>query len=147
MVYQFKKGSQIKANAQIAGEMCERLSEQGNLTAKALLDANRPEDAPLHNEFEWRDGVAAEKYREAQARHIINCLIVEAEDNEPVRAFFNIVRTEAEYHHVEAIFKSLDDTEKLLQTALNELKAFQSKYKRLQQLAPVFDAMEQIEIA
>ena len=147
MQYSFKPGSHITVNAQVAGEMCERLAAENRLTARDLLDENRPEDAPLHGAFEWDDSVAAEAYREGQARHIINCLqIVEAEKKEPVRAFFNIVQAQREYHHIETILKDEQSTSALLQTALKELDAFRKKYRQLSELAPVFDALDQIKI-
>ena len=147
MQYSFKPGSYIKVDAQAAGEMCERLAAENRLTAKELLNANRPADAPLHGAFEWDDSIAAEAYRENQARHIINCLqIVEPEKKEPVRAFFNIVRTESNYHHVDAIFQNETATSALLKTALAELESFRKKYRQLSELAPVFDALDQIKI-
>ena len=145
MVYAFKTGSFIKADAQAAGEMCEKLAAEGRLTAKNLVDENRPEEAPLHNEFEWDNDLAADKWREQQARHIIGSLIVKAEQREPVRAFFNITRNEPNYNHIETILESTDNTEKLLKTALNELIAFKKKYEMLEQLSKVFDAIEEVQ--
>lgn len=147
MTYQFKKSSYIKANAQIDGEMCERLAADDNLSAKALLDANRPEDAPLHNAFEWDDSVAAESWRVHQARHIINSLEVVIDGKEPVRAYFNIVRTEPEYRHIDTILQRQDTTQALLLTAYRELLAFRKKYSKLEQLAQVFAAVDQLNIA
>lgn len=145
MVYAFKTGSFIKADAQAAGEMCEKLAADGRLTAKNLVDENRPEEAPLHNEFEWDNDLAADKWRDQQARHIIGSLIVKAEQREPVRAFFNITRNEPNYNHIETILESTDNTEKLLKTALNELIAFKKKYEMLEQLSKVFDAIEEVQ--
>lgn len=145
MVYQFKKGSHIKADPTIAAEMLEKLDAENNLTAKALVDVNRPEDAPLHNEFEWDDNVAAEAYREQQARHIINCLEIVHEEREPVRAYFSIERKEATYQHITAILKESDKRAQLFQTALAELIAFKKKYAALTEFAKVFDAIEEIE--
>jgi len=146
MIYQFKSGSFIRADAQIAGEMCERLAEQGTLTPRSLLDANRDENAPLHNCFEWDDNAAAELYRESQARHIINCLCVVSKEKEPVRAYFNIVSSESPgYQHVNTIMQKQDDTERLLEMALKELEAFKRKYNQLRQLAPVFNALDSLE--
>lgn len=149
MVYQFKQGSFISGNisAQTAGEVCEKLERENRLSAKELLDVSRPADAPLHDAFEWRDDVAAEQFREQQARHIINCICVvdEAKTAEPVRAFFNIVRTEQQYQHIETILRSENDTQLLLQQALKELEAFKKKYAQLEQLAEVFRAIEEIK--
>lgn len=147
MTYQFRRGSYIKADAQSAGEMCEMLAAQDNLTAEALLEANRPEDAPLHDVFEWDDTIAAESWRKHQARHIINSLEIVIEGQEPVRAYFNIQRKEPEYHHIETILQRQDTTEALLATAYRELLAFQKKYKRLEELVPIFQAIDHLKIA
>ena len=145
MVYRFKSASYLSGvSAQAAGEQCERLAIEGRLTAKELVNENRPEDAPLHKAFEWRDDIAAEQWREQQARHIMASLVLVREDAEPVRAFFNIVREEAEYRHIESILQSADETEALLKTALRELCAFQKKYAMLRELAGVFAETEKL---
>lgn len=147
MVYRFKSSGYLSgAYAQAAGEQCEELAREGRLTAKNLVEINRPEDAPLHKAFEWRDGVAAENWREHQARHIIGSLELVREEAQPVRAFFNIVRSEPEYKHIETILQREDDTERLLRTALGELSAFQRKYHQLKALANVFAAIDQLRI-
>lgn len=70
--YEWKIGGIHKADANVAGEVCEALarSEEG-LSPETLLAASRNEEAPLHGEFEWNDETAAEKYRLGQARKII----------------------------------------------------------------------------
>lgn len=148
MVYEWKTASYIKADANIAGKQCEELERTGGLTPKRLLDANRDENAPLHNEFEWRDDIAAEKYRENQARHIIACLCIRAEttsgeQSEPVRAFLKIT-SDCEYQSLNVILRSANSHSAMLATALKELKAFQRKYRLLSELKPLFDVMEGI---
>lgn len=142
--YVFKDCSFIKADAQAAGEQCERLAAEGRLTAKGLVDENRPADAPLHNAFEWRDDVAGELYRQHQARHIMNSLMIVREDAEPVRVLLNIERKSAEYKHIETILQSEDDTRKMLDMALRELQWFEKKYRQLSELAAVFEAIEKV---
>lgn len=150
MVYEWKTASYIKADANVAGKQCEELEKTVGLTAKNLLDANRDENAPLHNEFEWRDDIAAERYRENQARHIIACLCVRAEtttgeQSEPVRAFLK-TEPESEYQSLNVILQSADSHSAMLATALKELKAFQNKYKMLSELKPLFGMIEDMEI-
>ena len=145
MVYKFKTGARIKTDAQITGAELERLEAEGNLTAKALVDASRPENAPLHKEFEWDDSKAAESYREQQARHIINSIEIVREEKEPMRAFFNIQRSEPQYHHVMAIMREPDSRQALLETAFAELNACKRKYKGLKELANVFAELEKAE--
>jgi hypothetical protein len=57
-------------DAKIIGPALENLNAEGKGTAADIVDAARPDDAPLHRYFEWDDGVAAERYRETQARHM-----------------------------------------------------------------------------
>lgn len=45
--------------------------EHGQLTPKLLVDVARDPDHELHSRFEWDDTVAAEKYRQEQARELI----------------------------------------------------------------------------
>lgn len=145
MVFQWKQGAHIKADAQQAGVLCSRLEAEGRLTAKALLDECRDEDSPLHNEFEWNDGIAAEKYRENQARHIINCLVTVHESASPTRSFFNVEYKTAEYRSVTAIMQNADGRDQLLSLALRELDAFKRKFNSLSELAAVFAAIEEIQ--
>lgn len=146
MVYQFKSGSHITVDAQTAGEQCEQLAREGRLTAKNLVELNRPEGAPLHDAFEWRDDVAAESWRELQGRHIIGCLTIVREEKEPQKAFFNLVRSENEYRHIETILQNQDEVALMLENALRELETFKKKYRQLRELASVFDAIDQLEI-
>lgn len=141
MTYQWKPGARIRANAQVAGEMCQLLERNGLLSAKNLLDANRPEDAPLHSEFEWDDSIAAESWREQQARTIINSLIVKVDQAEPVRAFFKIENAGNAYQAIETILSAEDKTQKLLTVALGELNALMHKYQTIEKLSGVWEAV------
>lgn len=145
MVYQWKTGARIRTDAQTAGEMCMKLADEGRLTARELLDVNRPEDAPLHGEFEWDDGIAAESWRVHQARNIINSLLVVPEKSEPVRGFFKIEQGERNYHSVTAILSRKDMAQRLFDNALRELMAFQRKYQSLEQFNEVWQAIANIQ--
>lgn len=145
MVFEFKQASRIKANAQAAGELCLSLQQTGGLTPKRLLDANRDESAPLHNEFEWNDAIAAESYREQQASYIIRQLVVKTDDaaGQPVRAFVSITSEERGYQSLEVVLKTPSLREQMLKNAKSEMLAFIAKYNTLEELANVFKAMEQ----
>lgn len=148
--YKWKNGSYIRANAQAAGEMCERLASEGRLTAKALLDANRAKDAPLHKAFEWNDRKAAEQYRLHQARHIISCIVrVDEATGKPeqVRAYFTLERKDPQYYSTEVILADEDKSALLEKSAMSELAAFQRKYAAIREkLAPVYDAIEMLRM-
>lgn len=140
--YVWHSAARIKADPQIAGQMCEQLEQTVGLTADTLLDANRPKDAPLHDEFEWDDSIAAEEYRKTQARHIIGSLrvVVGEKEEAPIRAFFPV--SKPLYESTKIIFSVPEKTEALMQQALRELGSFQRKYAALEKLQPVFAAID-----
>ena len=148
MIYKWKSGARAPVSAQVAGEVCEQMSAKGKLTPKALVDASRPEDAPLHKAFEWDDQKAAERYRESQAAYIIRSIEVKREDaTEPVRAFFSVPKeggTSYQYHSIDTILRSTDSRESLLEAAKRELEAFTRKYDQLVELAEVIEAAERL---
>ena len=55
----------------LASEIKAIRDKHGKLTPKLVLDTARNPDHPLHSQFEWKDGIAAEKYRVLQARELI----------------------------------------------------------------------------
>lgn len=149
MIYKWKNFS-YKTSAEVAGQVCEELDRTVGLTPENLVDASRPEDAPLHNEFEWDDMIAAEEFRRVQARGIISNLSIVIEENKqaPVRAFFSLQSGFREnsgiYESTITIMDDSDKREKLLNTAKRELDAFMRKYQMLTELASVFAAINEI---
>ena len=148
--YQWKAGSRIRADAQASAEQFEQLaSTPQGLTAQTLLDASRPESAPLHDENEWCDEKAANEWRLHQSRHFINSLVLIREvsnESAPVASRAFCIANEASKY--EPILKIMQDTQKrasLLSAALHELKAFKQKYRQLSELRTVFEAAEEIE--
>ncbi len=146
-VYQWKQGSRCALDAQKAGEVCAKLEQSGNLTPAALVKASRRKNAALHDYFEWRDDVAAEKYRESQAAYIIRSIeVTTLGTSEPIRAFVS-VSTNAEpaartYIGIERAMTDEETRDEVLINALAELKAFERKYAGFQELAGVIDAIK-----
>lgn len=72
----------------------ERIREEngGLLTVASIVEAAKDEDSPLHKHFDWDDNTAAEKYREWQARALIQkCKItIENRPDTIVRAFVSV---------------------------------------------------------
>lgn len=143
MIYQWKSGARVKGNAQIAGEMCNQLEREGRLNAQTLVDVNRPEDAPLHNSFEWNDSIAGEEWRKYQARNIIHSLVITPENKAvETRAFFKLSSVQSNYDSVRTIIQDEDKNAQLLRDAEKELKAFQAKYRGIEKLEAVVDAID-----
>ena len=147
MVYQWNVNV-AGVKAQEAGELCEKLKNTIGLSPETLLDASRSEDALLHKQFEWDDGIAAEKYRVEQARHIIcNLKVVAAENTAPTRAFVTIQHSYGStsgYEHVVDVMSDEEKKAKLLETAKTELKWFKLKYQNLKELANVMKAIDEV---
>ena len=149
MIYQWKNAF-YKTAPDVAAAEFKRIDDTIGLTAENIVEESRNEEAPLHNEFEWRDDIAAEEYRKQQARMMLCSLTVkldEAPNSEPVRAFVNItgtIRGAGSYEPIQTVLKEADKTEALLKRAISELNAFKTKYIQLQQLADVFAAINNL---
>lgn len=76
-------------------ERIRRANPKESLSPPEVVEASRPEDAPLHSGIEWDDGVAAQQYRNGQVRGIIRSVYVSYASNtdpatEPVPSFVHI---------------------------------------------------------
>lgn len=146
--YSYRVPGLQKAPAEVTGKVFEELanSEKG-LSPRTLVDASRDVNAPLHNEFEWRDDVAAEKYRLTQAQGIITNLrivTIQADGSKALdRAFVVKPGGESQYVFIQNALSREDWRDHLLEEARRECKAFLGKYRRLQALAGVVNSMEQ----
>ena len=149
-VYKWKTGVRAKVSAQVAGEVCSRLADDGRLTPRDLVEESRPEDAPLHKEFEWDDAKAAEAYRETQASYIIRSIDVVVEElDEPVRAFVPVCEKDSPgvYSPIEVVMKSDSGRERTLRMAYEELSRFRSKYKTMVEFAKLFEEIDRLLFA
>lgn len=110
--------------------------QHGKLTPEIVLDEARDPEHPLHNRFEWRDDVAAEKWRREQARELIVSLKVRyaAPDGTPrdVRSWHAIAREHGHtFEPVEKIGEDPLSSKILLATAEREWRAMRSRYEHL----------------
>lgn len=142
MVFKYKLPGMYPVPAQETGEELERIyRERGKCDAKDVVDESRPEDAALHPCFEWQDDVAAELYREHQARKLINCVVTVAEKKHggtmEVRAFQFVQDT---YTPLNVVLQSTDMRAEMIDCALREFQTFKRKleaYKEIDAVAPV----------
>jgi len=146
MVYQWRTGAVVKASAEDAGAQCEALAVDNKLTPKNLVDVNRPDDAPLHNAFEWKDDIAAEKWRESQAQYIIRsvvCVVEEQPDPTPVRAFVRVVDEPKNYTPYTVVLRHQDMKEVLLNNARRDMESFTNRYRSLCEMSKVVQVMDE----
>lgn len=153
--FKYKPGARHKVDAETVGRVCSELDDQDRLTPENLLEASRPTDAPVHDEFEWNDGTAAEKYRVSQAAALIRHVVIyERRDEDKAEPEHVVVAKDSEWNGCRA-FSSLhvpggskeryvatakmlgddDMREILLGNARRELNSFVGKWQHLDELA------------
>lgn len=118
-----------------------------SFSPEQIVEAARDENTELHKCFTWDDTVAAQKYREHQARMLVASLVIKTEtsDKEPVAV--RVIASTAvrnEYKPVVKLIESEQDYADLLARAINELKTFQQKYKTITELREIFEAIDEL---
>ena len=158
--YKYKKGAVHRVSADIAGPICQRLHDSKTLTPKNLVEEARPEDSPLHPEFDWDDTIAAEKWREEQARQVIKTIILyesdinterelileEIKDENDTfaiedRAFVSTGEWNHRYVPIAVALTNEEWKANLLKAAKRDMQAFITKYHRLTELANIINDM------
>ena len=124
-----------------------------NVKPSEIVEYARDENTELHKLFTWDDTVAAERWRENEARCIIRNIVIvknkndEDEDKKPVvvRAIVSTGERTQEYTTIQRVIKNPDAYERLLTSALAELRAFKRKYETLSgDLSEVFEAIDMV---
>lgn len=121
------------ADPQKIGEELARLATNagGDLTPKAVVEAARDPKNLLHPHFEWDDAIAADRYRQDQAREIIRCIRVEDDETEqPERAFLSVAgKGGTSYRTLQDVRSSIDLQKAVLSAAERDLDAFERRYR------------------
>lgn len=119
----------------------EILSIGSSPTAKEIVDFARSSNTELHKCFEWDDSLAAEKYREKQARDVVHFLVIKEKqvpvDRPEVRFFVSTEKGKG-YKQTKFVVQKQDEYQELLAQAWAELKAFKEKYKMITELQEIF---------
>lgn len=134
------KFKQYKADANKAYEEISSLAE---ITPQNVVNLARDEKSVIHNDFEWNDEIAGEKYRNIQAGEMIRNFVIETKSEEKVtpRAF-QITTVTNVYKPIEFFLKNEDEYRSLLKRALAELQGFKARYSSLVELEDVFNAID-----
>lgn len=154
MIYQYRwKAYQYPVPAEKAGEFITELEQQnGCVTPQTLLDAARPTESVIHPCYEWDDTKAAEKYRLQQSRDIIHNIVrVEVTEDGTSKNAIPILVNVSESRCDRSTYISLDTAlsdstmrNNVLRKAKEELSLFKSKYATLNELAKVFEAIDEV---
>ena len=142
MRYQFEgshRPTSVGINAVVA-ELERIRNRDGGIRPAAVVEESRPEDAPLHHEFEWDDSAAAEQYRIAQARQIIRAIVLvpqpEMKETFPtIRAFLSIHDSQGGipqarvYQPTFEVLESAAASEEVRARFARELRNLQNRYR------------------
>lgn len=147
--YAWKSGSRVKVDAQKAGQRLGKLNrKEGHLTAEIVLDDAADPTSPLHDQFTWDDGEAAQQYRLDQARHLVRSIVIIRKDEEeakrPIRAFVQLVDRNdvSEYRDIHVVMRSTSMRQQLLERAAKELDVWRERYEDFVEFSDVFAAID-----
>jgi uncharacterized protein YfiM (DUF2279 family) len=129
-------------SAEDALDELTRIHASAGLSAKAVVDESRPDDAVLHPVFEWDDEVAGERYREHQATTLIRSvrIVVDPADEtgsvtEP--AFINVSQAgqPGVYEPPSTVAESVSYLAMATENAMRELRSAQMALEDLKVIA------------
>jgi uncharacterized protein YfiM (DUF2279 family) len=128
-------------SAEDALDELTRIHASAGLSAKAVVDESRPDDAVLHPVFEWDDEVAGERYREHQATTLIRSvrIVVDPEDATGVTepAFINVSQAgqPGVYEPPSTVAESVSYLAMATENAMRELRSAQQALEDLKVIA------------
>ncbi len=150
VIYGWRSGARVNLDAQAVGTAIERLTKRHNgvLEPGHIVEAAKDETSPMHAHFTWEDAIAAEAYREDQARELVRSLTIDVSrsnlEAKPVRAFVN-VETGGERGYVPTFvaMSSADLRRQVVAEAFAQLEAWRSRHAELTELARIFAAIDE----
>lgn len=122
---------------------------RGVLRPEDVVEVAEDENSVLHSCFEWDDKAASHQYRIWQARKLITSYrirIVGIKQEKPSRMYVSLKQDRYQerggYRSLKVVLSQPNLREQLLSEAFEELKYFREKYRHLEELKGVFEAMD-----
>ena len=126
-------------------------ANDGLLRASDVVEFAKNPKTALHDRFDWDNTEAAHKWRLHQARQIIRVSVTvienpkaETEYKAYVSLYDDRKMPQGGYRPFKEVMLDTNHSKQLLKQAHREFKLWQGKYKNLQELAPVFEAMDAV---
>jgi hypothetical protein len=137
----------------ILAELAQLREQHGTLRAEDVLEFAKDENTALHAEFEWDDTEAARQHRLAQARKIIRInvqVIPTARGDVTVPVYVSLssdrIQPGGGYRRLEDVMNDSKLRNEFLAQALAEFERVRRKYQNLQELSPIFAAIERVTL-
>jgi hypothetical protein len=149
--YRWKRNSLKGVNAEIVAKTVQNLIKiRGEIKPAELVDFARNKKCPIHRCFEWDNSIAAEKYREEQARYILRQIVIvqECEGKEPfeIRAFVSVdIDKDNVYTTMKRAISEPELYKQILRQAYEDLKAWKEKYDNLREFKKIYKAIREIK--
>ncbi len=127
------------------------LTRDGLILPHDVVEAARSPKSAMHDMFTWDDNEAAHQYRLYQARQILRTYVVieDAAPKQVIRAFVSLKpdrqREGGGYRHIADVLSDEQLYQQMLKDSLVELRSLQTKYQRIRELKPIFEATDLIE--
>lgn len=123
----------------------------GMLHPRDLVKVARDPKNPLHKLFTWDDREAAARYRITEARQLINSYeITYEEQNLSVKALTSLDMDRAfggGYRWTHDVLQRSDLRGEMVKDALKTLNAARSKYDHIKELASIWAALDEANVA
>ena len=153
VVYRFKPGSRLPtSDAQFVGEHLDRLATAsgGQLSAARIVAEAKISTSPLHGFFTWDDAVAANRWREHEARHLLNCITVvvkqeKFDEEQEIRAYHVVSSSVDEderparaYIPISHVANDPAMADQVIEQAKADLRIWKDRYEKFKILIPKF---------
>lgn len=134
--------------------------ESGSISPKSVVNEARSRNSPLHKFFVWDDDLAAEKFREWQARILIGCVKVTFKDDsgndQTIRAFVSVSPEEVEnsddliqeggYISLEKAGRNTGYQKQVVQYAYNQAVNWKKRFGGFKEFFEIAKAIEKTKV-
>jgi hypothetical protein len=143
--YAWRPGRKYRANPNEAQKIFVKLKSTVGLTAYTVLEEARKKHSPLHRDFEWDDGLAAEEYRLGQARKLVRAIVIVGESVDPRDAenvWVHTTKTDGsgEYERPSVVVRNPDLLASAIHEARQYLDAGERRWSQLREVSRGFAA-------
>ena len=144
----------IELSDELATRIYARLTKLGErlnrpLSAGDILDDARPARSPTHRLFDWDADIAAQRWREHQARTLANCLrvVVRIEGRDEPEVIHALAAIQMGHGidrnsgYVNVINAAPEERQALLRQLLSELRSLRRRYAALEAVVIELDGL------
>lgn len=146
--------SQIKV---VGSELDAITAAHGYIKPDLVLKQAEPPGAPLHDFFTWDNGIAGDKWRQEEARHLIRSIRIIRTDipisEQPiVRKYLSVSASDTEsrfdgsaYLSSDEVAASADYRQQTLNAAMAELRRWQGRHDGLREFFGIYAEIESVD--